>query len=84
MIQLSVFNIVRCQPLSDIGNGSVTCSLGDDSISSFEDTCDITCKKGFALNGSATRTCLSDGTWNGTNDECIKGKNVYDGLANYS
>ena len=66
---------VNCLQL-DISNGSTNCSLGGDGVPSYEDTCDITCNNGFALNGSATRTYLDDGTWSGTDDACVKGNDV--------
>ena len=64
-----------CQPLSDITNGSANCSLGDDGVPSFNDTCDITCDKGYLVSGSPTRTCLSDTSWSGTDDMCVRGTN---------
>ena len=67
---------MNCLPLTDIDNGSISCSFGDDGIPSYKDTCDINCNNGFALNGSTTRTCLDDGTWSGTDDECVKGNDV--------
>ena len=63
--------VVLCQPLN-INNGSATCSLGVDGVPSYEDTCDVTCNTGFALNGSVTRTCQSDGSWSNMDDECVK------------
>ena len=68
-------HIVYCQPLTDISYGNITCSLGDDGLPSYQDTCDIICNTGYALNGSTTRTCLGDRTWSGTDDECLKGNN---------
>ena len=64
---------VPCTSLTDPNNGVVYCSLGDDGISSFEDTCDFTCNTGYELTGSDTRTCQSDGNWSGTESMCKKG-----------
>ena len=64
-----------CQPLPDVSNGGISCSLGGDGIPSFNDTCDFTCDKGYLLGGSSTRTCLRDKSWSGTDAECVKGKN---------
>ncbi|XP_065909622.1 uncharacterized protein [Dysidea avara] len=63
---------VPCISLTDPNNGMVYCSLGDDGISSFEDTCNFTCNTGYELTGSDTRTCQSDGSWSGTESMCKK------------
>ena len=39
------------------------------------DTCSFTCNTGYELTGSDTRTCQSNGSWNGTDDVCRRGKN---------
>ena len=65
-------HVVYCQPLPNIINGSATCSLGDDGVPSFNDTCDITCNYGYLLRGNPTRTCLSDGSWSGADDACVE------------
>ena len=54
-------------------NGKLVCSLGDDGIHSYEDTCSFTCNTGYELNGSDTRTCQSDGSWSGSDVECRRG-----------
>ena len=64
---------VLCESLSDPNNGSVNCSLGDDGVPSFEDTCSFTCNTGYELTGSDTRTCQSDGSWSGSDGVCIQG-----------
>ena len=66
-------HVVPCQSPPGINNGSATCSLGDDGVPSFNDTCDVTCNVGYLLRGNPTRTCLSDGSWSGTDDECVEG-----------
>ena len=75
LVHIVFIYVVYCQPLTDIGNGSITCSLGDDGVPSYQDTCDITCNTGYVLDGNATRTCLVDHTWSGADDECLKGNN---------
>jgi len=51
----------------------VTCSLGDDGVPSYEDTCSFTCNTGYELTGSKTRTCQSDGNWSGNSHICRRG-----------
>ena len=70
--------LVSCQPLTDPGNGMIKCSLGDDGVPSYEDTCSFTCNTGYELTGSDARTCQSDGSWSdgdsvcrGGNSECL-------------
>ena len=52
----------------------MTCSLGDDGVPSYEDTCSFTCNTGYVLTGSDTRTCHSDGSWSGSETMCRKGR----------
>ena len=59
--------------MTDLMNGKLVCSLGDDRIHSYEDTCSFTCNNGYELNGSDTRTCQSDGSWSGSDVECKRG-----------
>ncbi|XP_065899762.1 sushi, von Willebrand factor type A, EGF and pentraxin domain-containing protein 1-like isoform X2 [Dysidea avara] len=63
---------VPCPPLTGPNNGMITCSLGDDGVPSYEDTCSFTCNTGYELTGSDTRTCQSDGNWSGSNGVCRK------------
>ena len=53
------------------------CSLGDDETVSYEDTCTVTCNAGYELTGDDTRTCQSDGTFNGTDATCDRGTENY-------
>ena len=66
--------LVSCPPLTDLSNGMINCSLGDDAVPSYEDTCSITCNTGYELTGSETRTCQSDGRWSGSNAMCSIGE----------
>ena len=54
-------------------NGQLVCSLGDDGVHSYGDTCSSTCNTGYELTGSHTWTCESDGTWSGNNGVCKRG-----------
>ena len=65
---------VSCPSLTNYDGGAINCSLGDDEISSYEDTCNFTCNSGFDLTGSETRTCQSDGKWSGIDVVCTRGK----------
>ena len=64
---------VNCSSLTNPNNGVINCSLGDDGVSSYEDTCSFTCNTGYELTGSDTRTCQSNGSWNGRNVTCGRG-----------
>ena len=57
----------------DPDNGMITCSLGDNGVPSYEDTCSFTCNTGYELTGSDNRTCQSNGSWNGSDDVCRRG-----------
>ena len=57
-------------------NGNIDCSVGDDGVYSYEDTCNITCDTGYTLTGSNTRMCLSNGSWSGMDGAC-KGMQLY-------
>ena len=63
--------------LTDYDNGMITCSLGDDGVPSYEDSCSYTCNTGYELTSSDTRTCQSDGNWSGSDDVCRRGMVSY-------
>ena len=65
---------VRCLELVTLMNGDVLCTLRSGMIPSYEDICNFTCDTGYELTGSDTRTCQSDGSWNGTETTCTDGK----------
>ena len=50
----------------------INCSLGDDGVFSYEDTCSFTCNTGYDLTGS-DRICQSDGSWSGSDAVCSRG-----------
>jgi len=66
--------LVACPSLTDPDNGSMTCSLGDDEVPTYGDTCSFTCNTGYELTGSDNRTCQSKGRWNGSKPICINGR----------
>ena len=65
--------IASCTSLDGPNNGVINCSLGDDGVPSYEDTCSFTCNTGYELTGSDTRTCQSNGNWSGSNTVCRRG-----------
>ena len=69
--------LVSCLALVNPSNGLVSCSLGDDRVPSFEDTCSFTCDTGYELTGSNTRTCQSDGSWSGSTAMCNRSESFY-------
>ena len=74
---LHCFIIVPCPTLDNPSNGMVSCSLGDDGVPSFEDTCSFTCDTGYELTGSDTRTCQNDGSWSGSTAMCSRSESFY-------
>ena len=68
--------VVKCSAFSMIEDGVVVCSLGDDGVSSYEDTCNFTCNSGYTLTGSDTKICLNDGSWSGTESSCERGTKI--------
>ena len=52
----------------------IICSLGDDRLPSYKDTCSFTCNTGYELTGSDIRTCQSNGSWSGSDDVCRRGE----------
>ena len=51
-----------------------TCSSGTEGVGYEEDTCSFTYNTGYALIGINPRTCLSDGSWSGSDDACERSK----------
>ena len=56
----------NCETLEDIDNGSV-----DMTGVTPGSTATYNCNQDYQLKGPATRTCLADGTWSGTEPTCI-------------
>ena len=68
-----MLSLVSCSFLNDPNNGVINCSLGDDGVPSYKDTCNFICNTGYELTGSYTKTCQSDGSWSGSDDVCRRG-----------
>ena len=74
-IMTNYFIDFRCDDLSTPANGEITsCSSGRVGVGYEGDTCSFTCNTGYELTGSDTRTCQSDGNWNGSNAMCNGGR----------
>ena len=69
----NIVSSVSCPSLTDPNNGVINCSLGDDGVRSYEDTCSFTCNTGYELTDSDTRTCQGDGSWSGSDVVCRRG-----------
>ena len=67
------FAIVNCSLLNNPENGIINCSLGDNGVPSYEDTCSFKCNTGYELTGSDTRICQSNGSWSGSDGVCGRG-----------
>ena len=52
------FTAITCPELAPLANGAVTCSDGNN----FGSVCTSTCNNGFFLDGTATSTCVGDGS----------------------
>jgi len=68
-----LFFAVACSPLTDLKNGVMTCSLEDDGVPSYKDTCSFTCNIGYEITGSDTRICGSNRKWSGRRTICRRG-----------
>ena len=68
-----MITIVNCLLLNMPTNGTINCSLGEDEVPSYEDTCSFTCNTGYEVTGSDTRTCQSDRSWSGNDTMCKRG-----------
>ena len=66
------FLALPCPLLGDPNNGMINCSLGDDGVLSYGDTCSFMCDIGYELTGSGTRTCHSNGSWSGSVATCSR------------
>ena len=66
--------VVACPSLAKPINGAITCSLGDDGVPSYEDTCSFTCNTGYDLTGYDIWTCQSDGSWSYSEVICVRGR----------
>ena len=62
---------LTCRPLEEPDNGTIACTRSGFVIG---DVCTVRCDDGFDLIGSATRICLGNQTWSGTEATCLPGK----------
>jgi len=69
--------IATCRLLTDPDNGVITCSLEDDGVISFGDTCSFKCYSGYELTGSHTRTCQKNSKWSGSETICKRGEKSF-------
>jgi len=58
-----------CPILEEPDNGIIVCSRSGLGIGDF---CVVICDEGFELVGSATRECLANQTWSGTEATCVE------------
>ena len=61
---------IQCNNLSAPADGNASCSSGRVGVGYKGDTCSFICNSGYELTGSDTRTCQSNGSWNGTDNDC--------------
>ena len=64
---------IQCSNISTPANGEMSCSSGRVGVGYEGDTCSFTCNTGYELTGSDTRTCQSNGNWNGSDVVCRRG-----------
>ena len=60
-----------CAFLTNLTNGMISCSLGDDGVATNGDTCSYTCNTGYVLSGDVIRTCKRNKRWSGSDPNCI-------------
>ena len=68
-----MYTLVTCPSLSEQNGRNVVCSLGDDGVPSYGDTCSINCAIGYQLTDNDTRICLSNGKWSSNDNVCHRG-----------
>ena len=65
--------IVPCPSIATPNNGVINCSLGDDGVPSYEDTCSFRCDTGYELSGGNNRICQANSSWSGIMASCLRG-----------
>jgi len=58
---------IACERLPAPNHGRI---VSEDDISQFRSNVTLVCDRGYQLTGSVTRTCLSNGTWDGSPAVC--------------
>ena len=59
----SCVTAVTCDAISDLQNGSVSCSHAPAGDFTFQSSCSFTCHEGFLLQGPAQVECTARGQW---------------------
>ena len=59
-----------CPIPSDPMNGMYNCPVGADGVFSYEDMCTLMCEPDYEIDGTAMRTCQSDGSLSDTDATC--------------
>ncbi len=72
---ISVFTVITCPRPTAPMHGAVSCTRSGQSRPTisrqpFDTACSYTCNNGYTLSGSASRTCLVSGSWDGSNTLC--------------
>ena len=67
----------QCDNLQTPDSGNAYCTSGKVGVGYTGDTCGFTCNTGYELTGSNTRTCQSDGSWSGSDNNCISKFHLY-------
>ena len=69
-----LFLLASCPSLNHPSNGVISCLIRINQDAMNEITCNYACDMGYQLtNGSQSRTCLTDGMWNGAEGTCQRG-----------
>ncbi len=61
---------MACTDLMDLVNGDVAFDMETKDDRPVDTVATYNCDTGYTLNGSATRTCRSDGVWSGLAPVC--------------
>ena len=67
LIITAAVNAMVCTNLMDLVNEDVAYNMDDRPV---DTVATYTCNHGYTLNGGTTRTCRSDGIWNGSDPTC--------------
>ena len=68
LLVLSFISVLTCPQLEAPNNGYF---VNNRCKSVLNAACGLRCKQGFDLQGSGLRICREDGTWSGTDTQCI-------------
>ena len=62
--------LVSCSSFNNSNNGIISYSLGNDNVTSYDDTCSLMCNTGYGLTSRDTKTCKSDENRSGSDGVC--------------